>query len=1217
MKHAFFLHTLAIVFIGSFFIHSNVFAAASTEQPPGLAVSKIVINEIGAYESVGLEWIEIYNAGDSAVDLSGWSFFENETDHGMALAQGLSVSLPANGFAIITQDAEKFLTAYPFASTTVFDSAWASLKESGELIGLKDAAGILIEQFTYIAAPDYSLERIDAAALEYSAANWKEHPGNNSVGLINYWALGHENPGPGPKGVKTLGPGQEALKHENSENESEGIQVPVETEPVQNGGGENNEPIESVPGNQSPETYPMIILSEFLSDPAEGPEWIELYNPTPTSTDMAGWMLADAVGTIAAPTSTIGGYGFVVIELANPKLNNGGDALTLITPNGAVSDTISYGEANEPLPAPKKGNTIARDALLLWKETVTPTKGGINIITLPTPSLPSENKKSDSPPIDKQEALAAEKKQTQSPAAFEKPASGSSLLSYQKGILLINEIVSDPADDEEEFIELFNPSANTIPLAGWMIEDGSEKETVLQETIGPKQFFIIEKPNGNLNNAGDIIVLRDPAGNIIDQVTYGSWDDGNTADNAPSADDPFSLSRIGESQDTDYDALDFRVTMTATKGKKNIISQKNDLESMAESSAIIISELYPNPPGSDLLDEFIELKNIGETAIDIAGWELGDTGKRRYRITQGFMKPGEYFVFKRSQTNIALNNTGNETVFLFDKNGNEMSVFSYSGKTEEGVSYIKEKGGKIDMTSTPTPGALNIVKKQNNPPILVIDAATHAAVAEPIVIDASDTTDPDGDPLTFAWQLNGTPVAAKEVMEYRFAIPGIYTVSLSVDDGQGAVLGQDVRIVIGEYAEENMKNEPIFAGGFYPDELQFIQFSELLPNPEGRDDAEFIELYNPIDIPLPLGGLLLDDEEEGSRPYVIPDGTVIEPRSFMLFEREETGIALNNAKDAARLLYPDESIVTAILYDAALVGASYIINDIGAWMWTSEPTPGHANVIAPIEEASLPRQKKDASGSLAAETALGKLGDEDIGDAVSVTGTVVAIPNTFAAQYCYITDGNAGVQIYLHTKNFPTLAIGDRVTVVGAISEFQGALRIKIKKKEDIVVTGHGDLPPPNVFAIADLAPSGAGTLIAITGEITERTASYLYLDDGTEEIKIYIKKTTGIDVKSFQKGNTLAVAGILVESNNELRLLPRSKEDITIIKSLIETAAVPETQYETTTKPSTRKRYIAIAAGGCVAILLGFLIKVRSADIIRCAARFKKTVIGVLRKKE
>lgn len=146
----------------------------------------IHINEIGAFEPTGNEWIEIINNGADPVDLTNWKFVEAATNHGLTLAQGSDMILGPDEYAIIAQDATAFITAYPDITARVFDSSWGTLNESGELIGLRDEGGNMVEEFTYISAPDFSLERKENTT-DYTTANWIEHPDGHTAGAENYW----------------------------------------------------------------------------------------------------------------------------------------------------------------------------------------------------------------------------------------------------------------------------------------------------------------------------------------------------------------------------------------------------------------------------------------------------------------------------------------------------------------------------------------------------------------------------------------------------------------------------------------------------------------------------------------------------------------------------------------------------------------------------------------------------------------------------------------------------------------------------------------------------------------------------------------------------------------------------------------------------------------------------------------------------------------------
>lgn len=135
-----------------------------------------------------------------------------------------------------------------------------------------------------------------------------------------------------------------------------------------------------------------------------------------------------------------------------------------------------------------------------------------------------------------------------------------SIINYQNishGDLVINELVSDPIDGQNEWIELFNKTQKNIDLTGFSLEDGSKKSNNLEGIIKSQGYFILEKPKGALNNSGDAITLKDNSGNVIDQLSYGDWNDGNTEDNAPQANDPNSLARKSDGYDTNIDKDDF------------------------------------------------------------------------------------------------------------------------------------------------------------------------------------------------------------------------------------------------------------------------------------------------------------------------------------------------------------------------------------------------------------------------------------------------------------------------------------------------------------------------------------------------------------------------------------------------------------------------------------------------------------------------------------
>lgn len=130
---------------------------------------------------------------------------------------------------------------------------------------------------------------------------------------------------------------------------------------------------------------------------------------------------------------------------------------------------------------------------------------------------------------------------------------------YPSGIIF-NEILPSPegADEENEWIEIYNKNNFEIDLAGWKIEDVEGTKTIY---IFPENFkmpandyILLKRPETKiiLNNVKDGLNLRQPDGKIIDSVNFESASKG------------LSYNRIGS---------DWKWSSILTPLKSNKISQ--------------------------------------------------------------------------------------------------------------------------------------------------------------------------------------------------------------------------------------------------------------------------------------------------------------------------------------------------------------------------------------------------------------------------------------------------------------------------------------------------------------------------------------------------------------------------------------------------------------------------------------------------------------------
>ena len=137
---------------------------------PFFANAGIIINEI-MYDLEGAdtdrEWIEIFNNGSEPVDLTGWKFFEANTNHALTSVQGGSVIQP-NGLAVIVDNSEKFLIDWPGFSGIIFDSSF-SLSNTGETLVLKNSEFADIDSVSYNS--DMGANG-DGKSLQKSGSSW-------------------------------------------------------------------------------------------------------------------------------------------------------------------------------------------------------------------------------------------------------------------------------------------------------------------------------------------------------------------------------------------------------------------------------------------------------------------------------------------------------------------------------------------------------------------------------------------------------------------------------------------------------------------------------------------------------------------------------------------------------------------------------------------------------------------------------------------------------------------------------------------------------------------------------------------------------------------------------------------------------------------------------------------------------------------------------------
>lgn len=184
--------------------------ASALHASAALVISEVLYNEVGS--DTGGEWIEIYNSGPGAIDLTNYKIGDEETSGGTGDTEGMfqfpgGASIGAGAVQIVAVDADDFFTNYGFlpayeisgANATIANltryAAWDPETSTANTINLSnandqalilDGSDAVVDALNWgntvflnpglnpdAEADGQSYERINATVDTNTAADWK------------------------------------------------------------------------------------------------------------------------------------------------------------------------------------------------------------------------------------------------------------------------------------------------------------------------------------------------------------------------------------------------------------------------------------------------------------------------------------------------------------------------------------------------------------------------------------------------------------------------------------------------------------------------------------------------------------------------------------------------------------------------------------------------------------------------------------------------------------------------------------------------------------------------------------------------------------------------------------------------------------------------------------------------------------------------------------
>jgi len=904
-----------------------------------------------------------------------------------------------------------------------------------------------------------------------------------------------------------------------------------------------------------PAQGPAVLINELQYDPPGGPdeaghEWVELYNAGEVAVVLAGWQLADNKGVEdlgpagrlepGAYLVVAGGAGFAedhpgytgqVLALGGAignGLGNSGDRLRLLGSGGTVWDAMSYGDdataLDPPAPDVVGGHSLERapagadtDRASDWVDQAEPSPGRAGATRLPTA--------------------------TPSPTPLPSPLPGVAVR--------LNEFLAAPkavdwngdgkVGQDDEWIELFNPGLQPAYLRGWQLDDASDGGSdpyVFPDgaVIGPRGHLLVHQVQSRviLNNDADTVRLLAPDGTELDRQDYQKPKADQSLARWPDGEGPWSEGlppspgmANGAGGPVPPSATPGAFTATATPGPTRDAPAATPPGPTSTGSApdasatyppgggtatpvdlllpLLISEVLYDPAtsGNDAAEEWVELHNPGRTAIKLTGWQIGDR-EEWDSLPDGNLAPGGFVVVAASAGEAGrLAARGVAVVSLSDgslggglgNGGDVLRLRDPTGRERDALSY----GANLDTFDPAVP---------LGPP---------GASIERVPADRDSDSAAD-------WWIQDLPS------------PG----------GAGAIAAGPPALLL----------------------------SELLPAPQAVDwDAngqadhqdEWIELFNAGDRPVGLSGWRVEDRPAAGWSYRFPAEVRLGAGAYLILPRAVSGIALQRDADTVRLIRPDGMEVDRATweqnpgYDRSVCRPT--VETGAAWRLPCEPSPGGPNrLAAPAAPSTTPRDDGPSATATARQTgadwppvALASLRRQADGARVTVEGRVTAAPGVFDAHAFYLGDDNAGIRVYLGSREdgLPSLAEGDAVRLRARLGEHEGERELRLARAADLRRLGEGRPVSPLDLATGQLGEAVEGRLLRLQGW-PDRPGRYGFaLDDGSGAAAVYLDPTTGLPLPEALKAAPLTVVGIAGQRERSRgagdghRLMPRYPHDL------------------------------------------------------------------------
>jgi len=405
-----------------------------------------------------------------------------------------------------------------------------------------------------------------------------------------------------------------------------------------------------------------------------------------------------------------------------------------------------------------------------------------------------------------------------------------------------------------------------------------------------------------------------------------------------------------------------------------------------------------------------------------------------------------------------------------------------------------------------------------------------------------------------------------------------------------AVPGAILTAVATQFDGDFAVTAPLFVAPDASGAPDVLLLNEVLPAPrndyngDGLVDGEdeYIELYNPGQLPMPLTGwTLLDGDDDATAHHMtFGVGRFLGGGERLLLLHKANRLSLRNDGGVVRLLDPGGGERDRVTWDADLTRGRSVarLPDGGAWVWSADATPGAANTntgvnnFAPWPETPPPApsnnppppnpavlatagQRGGPPGSIAQAKLAG------LGAWVEFRAVVVAPPGLFNSSI-YVADvtgdgvtAGIGVNVYLRRGDYPPLQAGDLVLLRGRLDSFRGETELIVDTPDQIWRITGGTMLTPLTVRAGEVGEALEGRLVTLQGVVTGWQGDSIFLGDPEDSdaapVRITVRTTLSWKRPYVRLGEVWQATGVVSQFaretpwNGGYRILVRWQDDL------------------------------------------------------------------------